>query len=191
MKRTSASERFKFITAFELTVPENYDHTTYLDNFRKTHEKEFEGRFWSFEANLSDKNFSGVTIKFVPGQKFVVKMFEIQTKNPKSSHFGATSKECLAFLGQQNAILVGAQGLAMVYEQKKDELPKGRGIVGEVFISYDKKKALWNTRLSPYSKRLDAMVPHLVKFETGFKLCLNCFINGNNGGDYLLCFCKH
>ena len=54
-----------------------------------------------------------------PGDRFRVRVFK-QTVGGTT-----TSEERLAFLKSQNAVLTGAQGASLVFEEKRDQLPKG------------------------------------------------------------------
>ena len=79
---------------------------------------------------MTDQNFSRVTTQLEPGQKLKVDVFQIKET--------VSSEDCLAFLHSQQSILVGVQGASLVYEEKREKLPKNRG-----HISFDEKEALW------------------------------------------------
>lgn len=125
-KHSQPDDRFELAGTFEVTVPEGYDHATHLDSFRKAHESEF----YYYNPAITDKNYSKATTKLVPGRKFQVKVFQI-TKT-------VSSDDCMAHLRSQKAVLVGAQGASLAYEQEKDQLLKGRW-----HVSFDEKDALW------------------------------------------------
>ena len=85
----------------------------------------------------------------------------------------------MAFLATQKAVHVGAQGASLVWDQKRDQLPKGKW-----YCSFDEKERLWQ----------DAVGNHRVPL-----------VCANSGGDFhfdlgdfedvwldisaILCFC--
>ncbi len=112
-----------------LTIPSNYNHNTFVDEFaKKTRDLESTNYY---NNNITSENFAKVTNKLIPGKKYQIKMFPI-LKN------GVTSEECLAFLEQQGAILVGAQGLFLLQQEKPNLFPKDKWT-----LSFDEKDALW------------------------------------------------
>ncbi len=121
-----ADSRFELINTFSIVVPQGYAHATRLASFSKEHRKEF----YSYNGTITDKNYVKATTKLEPGRKLKVKVFQIKG--------GVTSDDCLTQLCSQKAILVGAQGASLAYEQKKDELP-----VNHWSVSFDEKDALW------------------------------------------------
>lgn len=164
-------DRFQFLKSFEVTVPEGYDHATRLDTFHATHQSDKE-EFYFYNDAITDANFAAkATTKLVAGRKFTVKVFGITER--------VSSEDCLAKLRSEKAILVGAQGASLTYEQKKDELPKGKWSV-----SFDEKKALWR---DPGG---DHRVPHLYAFSGGdFDFGLVHFEDDWSSDYVLLCFC--
>ena len=118
--------RFSLLSSLQFTVPEGYNHSTQLASFSKENRK----KFYSYNDNITDENFAKTTNKLVPGKTYEAKIFGI-TK-------WVTSEDCLAFLKTQNAILVGAQGISVVWQQAKENLPKGK-----YTLSFDEKNALW------------------------------------------------
>lgn len=161
--------RFTHLTTFEVTVPEGYDHATRLDTFAVAHKSEFK---YGYNSNITDANYSKATTKLVPGRKFQVKVFGIKSGEV------VTSNDCLVKLCSEKAVLVGAQGASLAYEQGKDKLPKGKWSV-----SFDEKEALWCD--GDYRR-----VPYVYRFSDGeFSFFLGRFEDGWNCGDCLLCFC--
>ncbi len=157
--------RFSLLKTIEIMVPADYDHATRLDTFRRKHGKEF----YYYNSSLTDENFDKATTRLVPGQKLKVKVFQI-TKS-------VSSEDCLNFLKSQNAILAGAQGASLAYEQGKDQLAKGRW-----YVSFDEKDTL--PRLDGYHR-----VPYVGANSDGdFKFGLGIF-GSDWASDYcLLCF---
>jgi hypothetical protein len=118
--------RFEMLNSFEIEVPEGYDHATRLDAFALEHRNEF----FFYNDAITDQNFGSPTIRLEPGRKLKVTVFEIKKT--------VSSEDCFAFLKGQEALLVGAQGASLVYEQKKEKLP-----VGKWSLSFDEKDRLW------------------------------------------------
>ncbi len=118
--------RFTLLTTFQLTVPENYNHQTQLASFAKENKK----KFYFYNDSITDGNYAKATNKLTPGKTYEVKIFGI-TKQ-------MTSEDCLAFLKTQKAILVGAQGISVAWQQAKEQFPKEKWTV-----SFDEKEALW------------------------------------------------
>ena len=121
--------KFKLINTFDIVVPKDYNHSKRLDSFSKKNRR----RFHYYNWNITDKNYKA-TVKLEPGCKFKVKIFGLG----EARGLSFSSEECLKKLHSEKAILVGAQGLSLVWEQKKEEL-----LVNRRLISFDEKKALW------------------------------------------------
>ena len=119
----------KFVQVSELgtiTVPSEYRHSNVLDEFRESHDK----AFCSCDEEITDEHFSNVTRKCKGGECFVTTVFQT-TDLVKSGH-------CLTFLSTKHAVLVGAQGLILAYQQNRTGLPTNWQI-----ISLDTMKCLW------------------------------------------------
>ena len=101
----SVDDRFDLVTSFDVVVPKNYNHATRLGTFRETHGKEF----YYYDNAITDANYAKVTTKLTPERKLKVKIFQITTR--------VSSEDCLGFLRGQKAILLGAQGASLAYEQ--------------------------------------------------------------------------
>lgn len=67
-----------------------------------------------------------------PGDKLRVRVFKQVVPGT------TTSEERLAVLSVQKAVHTGAQGASLVFEQKRDQLPKGYW-----YASFDEKDHLW------------------------------------------------
>lgn len=157
------------LTEFSLLVPEKYCHNTQLTSFAER----FRSEFYYFNDAITDQNFGKATIQLTPGQKLQAKIFGIK------SGMRVSSVQCLDFLRSQKVILVGAQGLSLVYELDKGKLPKGKWTV-----SFDKKDALW----------VDGDGCHRVpcidaRSDGGFRFDLGSFGNGWYDDYGLLCLC--
>ncbi len=158
-------DRFELVNTFEIVVPEGYDHSTHLHSFGKKHRKSF----YYYNDAITDKNYAKAT-KLVPRRKLKVKVFQIKET--------VTSEDCMAKLRSEKAILVGAHGASLVWEQKKEELPVNRWSA-----SFDEKDALWK-----YADG-DHGVPLVDRdSDGGFEFDLGSFEYDWSDG-CLLCFC--
>ena len=157
--------RFSLLSSLQFTVPEGYNHSTQLASFSKENRK----KFYSYNDNITDENFAKTTNKLVPGKTYEAKIFGI-TK-------WVTSEDCLAFLKTQNAILVGAQGISVVWQQAKEQFPKGKWTV-----SFDEKDAFWQDAHGSHR------VPRVGRDVDGdWSFSLGGFEDDWRGSDCLLC----
>lgn len=166
-KHSAQDERFKLINTFKLTVPASYNHVTQLTSFSKENYKKFS----YYNDALTDENFAKATNKLVPGKTYTAKIFQLTTE--------ISSEDCVMFLKTQKAILVGAQGISLVWQKKKNELP-----IGKWTVSFDEKDALF----------VDAGGCHRVsgvyrRSSGAWNFLLGCFEDAWDTGFCLLCFC--
>lgn len=116
-----------------LTVPEGYDPAAHLELFQKNHRIELQG----YNCEINDVNFSNPSRILSPGDRLWV-------RGHKQVVPGTTTPdECLAFLAGLNSHYTGAQGAILVYEQKRDQLPRGFR-----YLSLDEKNRLWKDAIS-------------------------------------------
>ena len=165
-------DKFELLTTFEIIVPADYNHATRLDTFRTKHQNEKNKEFYFYNGAITDTNYAAkATTKLTAGRRFLVKAFGIKKT--------ASSLDCLAKVKAENGVLTGAQGASLVYEQRKDELPKGK-----YYVSFDEKDALWR---GPFGRR---RVPD-VRADSGGDFCfgLGDFEGDWGSGGVLLCFC--
>ena len=111
-----------------ITVPKGYVHDTRLTMFSEKNKK----KFYSYDDNITDENFSHPTRILKPGDKLHARVFQQVVSGT------TTSEERLAFLATQKAIYTGAQGASLVFDQKRNQLPKGKW-----YSSFDKPDRLW------------------------------------------------
>ena len=169
-KLTINDKRFgPAIKEFEITVPLDYNHDTQIDQFgEKT--KKLKTTYYYNDA-LTSKNFAKATNKLQPGKTYKVKIFPILAT--------VKSEDCMTFLGKQNAILVGGQGVTLVQDLKKEELPLDKWTV-----SFDERESLWKDSGGRHR------VPHVDALSGGdFRFDLGYFGSDWRGVDCLLCFC--
>ena len=111
-----------------ITVPDDYVHGSQLTTFGKKHRKEF----CCYRDSITDENFPNPSRVLKPGDKLRVRAWKRVVSGE------VTSEEHMAFLATQKAVLVGVQGASLVYEQKRNQLPKDKWCV-----SFDEKDRLW------------------------------------------------
>ena len=127
------TEKFAlFVDLGIITVPDDYDHETQLAKFKERHQDGKKKSFCFYNDNITHDNFPKPTRILKPGDKLRVRAFQ-QVVGGK-----ITSEERMAFLATQKAVHTGAQGASLVFEQKRDQLPKGKW-----YASFDEKDRLW------------------------------------------------
>ncbi len=152
-----------------IEVPADYDHARQMASFAKRHRR----KLYYFNDGLTDKNFANPTRILKPGDKLAVRAFKQIVPGT------TTSEERMAFLATQGAIHTGAQGASLVYEQKREQLPKGLW-----YASFDEKDRLWKDT-DGYHR-----VPGVRAFSDGdFEFDLGRFEGDWNAEGALLCFC--
>ena len=170
-KKTEPTEKFTlFADLGIIMVPEDYVHEKQLGLFEKKNRK----KFYFYNDAITDTNFSNPTRILKPGDKLWVRAFKQVISG------NTTSEDRMGFLKKMNAIHTGAQGASLVWEQKRDLLPKGYW-----YCSFDEKDRLWK----------DADGNHRVPFvnahsDGDFKLDLGSFENDWHGHSVILVFCN-
>ncbi|MFA6515394.1 MAG: hypothetical protein WCT42_04000 [Candidatus Paceibacterota bacterium] len=169
-KLAMVDQRFgSAIKEFEFTVPADYEHDSQLDTSAEKTKKL--KTTYSFNDELTSKNFAKATNKLVPGKTYKVKIFPILTT--------VTSGDCINFLSKQNAILVGGQGVTLLQENKSDAFPFDKWTV-----SFDQKDSLWKDASGHHR------VPSVDADSDGdFNFNLGYFEDDWLDGYCLLCFC--
>lgn len=167
-KTISAGPVEKFTLLADLgiiTVPE----VVSLDKFMRENRK----KFYGVNENITDANFPNPSRILKPGDKLWVRAFQQIVKG------GTTSEERMKFLKKQNAVFTGAQGATLVFDQKRDELPKGKW-----YASFDEKDRLWEDAGG------DHRVPGVLAHSDGdFYWFLGSFGYVWDGSSAFLCFC--
>lgn len=119
----AVSKQDQFVLLADLgivTVPDDYDPLRCLAMFEEKHQKGANKTFCRYESDFNDGNFRNPSRVLRAGDKFHVRVFE-QIEGVET-----TAAERLAFSIAQGCVFPCAQGLPLVYEQKHDQLPKGR-----------------------------------------------------------------
>jgi len=155
-----------------ITVPADYDHITCLAAFKKRHQSGKKKSFYGYNDDSNDQNFPNPTRILKAGDKLLVSAFKQIVKGE------TTSEERMKFLAEQGAIHVGAQGLTHVFDQKRDQLPKGYR-----YSSFDEKERLW-----PDGKRIHRVPDFDADSDGDFYWDLGRFEDPWGVSDAVLCF---
>jgi hypothetical protein len=150
----------------EIAVPNGYDHATRLAVFGKQNRK----KFYGYNNALTDANFANPSRVLKPGDRLGVRAFRQIV--PSTS-----SEERLALLVTQNAVLTGAQGASLVWEQKRELLPRGKW-----YLSMDHKDRL------PFVDGSHWVPSVSIHSVGGFSFSLDSFGRPWDGDDVLFCF---
>ena len=135
-----------------VTVPEDCRLSTFSRENRRL--------FVYYEEAINDVNFSNPTRILKSGDKLGVQAFRQAVPSQ------TTSEERLEFCRRQEGnVLVGAQGAPLVFDQKRDLLPRGLW-----YSSLDQRERLWKDARGCYG------VPNLVALRGGdWDFDLRCF----------------
>jgi len=149
----------------EVTVPDDPRLSTF---FRKNR-----ARFFFWDRGITDSNFSSPTHILKPGDKLEVRAFGQVVPGM------TTTGERLEFCQKQGGgVFVGAQGMSLVFEQKRDHLPRGFW-----YSSFDQRERLWRDNSNCYR------VPNLAALLGGeFDFDLDCFERQWGNEDAFLLF---
>lgn len=165
---SETTEKFALLVDIGIiTVPDDYVHEKRLTMFYKQNRRKL-----YYNDEITDKNFPNPTRILKPGDKLRVRAF-------KQVALGTTtSEECMAFLATQKAIHTSAQGLSLVFEQKREQLPKGM-----MYNSFDESERLGRAASGIH------WVPALVCYTDGdFQFNLGYFERVWHNDHAFLCF---
>ncbi len=152
-----------------ITVPDDYVHETWLDTYRKYNQN----KFHCYNTEITDKNFPNPTRVLSPGDRLRVQVFQQVASGT------TTSEERLIFLYIQKAIHTGAQGVSLVFDQKRDQLPEG---ISDL-LSFDEKDRLWANYYGHH------MIPCVLCYpDSNFWFTLTRFDSVLGDKDAFLCF---
>ncbi len=152
-----------------IVVPKDYEHKTRLKLFKEKNKEKF---FFYSDFIADDDRFDDPAQILKPGDKLHVSVLK-QIISGRT-----TSDERLMFLKSKNAILLGVQGVSLVFEQKRDELPKGHW-----YTSLDEENR-WN-RFDVDLNMPSLWVP---RTNNDFEFRPICSRHDWDSNDYLLCF---
>lgn len=155
-----------------ITVPEG-DPATYLARFRAKHQDGEKKAFAYYNDAITDGNFATPSHILKPGQRLSVRIFGHRVRG-----ITTTSEERMDFLRAQKAVFPGAQGAALVFNKKRDQLPKGMW-----HASYDEEKHLPLVGGDRWVPRVDAFS------GGGFGFGLGLFGGPWDDDGAFFCFC--
>jgi len=118
--RASAQINEQAIAEFGITVPAGYDHDTQIEMSKEKAKKD-KVKFFGYDSFFTNDNFRKEEPKLLPGETFIVKIFSITGP--------ASNQQYLSFLNRQKAVFFGLHGLTLVFDLKKDQLPKDKWII--------------------------------------------------------------
>lgn len=152
-----------------IIVPKTYRHSTALATFTK----QYAEKLLYMNPAITDENFPNPSRILKVGEVLYVSAWE------HADGVGATSSiERMGFLRSKNALLVGAQGGALTFVQKRKSLPKGYW-----YCSMDESKKLWEDADGHHR------VPGVDASHGGdFEFVLGGFGDGWHDDVALLCF---
>ncbi|HEY9585624.1 MAG TPA: hypothetical protein VJJ02_03500 [Candidatus Paceibacterota bacterium] len=154
-----------------ITMPANYVSRTRLDLFKAEYQNEAHKSFYFYHDVITDANFPNPSRILKPGDKLYARAFRQVVSGT------TTSEERMVFLKSQDAVLCGAQGVSLVWEQKRNKLPKGKW-----YCSFDEKDRL--PSVDGYYGVPVVRVPSVGDFH----FYLGSFERVWRGDDVLLCF---
>lgn len=163
---------FKLLKSFLFTIPKDYDHSTQLATFQQYIVTKYK-MYYEMNHAMNTKNFAGATNKLIPGKTYRIDFWEINQK--------ITSEDCLTYLKLQNAILVGAHGMSLLWQYMNEVIP-----MDKIILSFDEKEALWKDTNNQY--RVPSM--HVRRADGLWRLGLKYFYEEWDNRYCLLCFCK-
>lgn len=112
-----------------ITIPAEYVHATQLATFKKKYRE----KFYGYNDNTTDANFPNPTRILKAGDALHVRAW-----GHAKAGMTTSSDERMEFLRAQRSVFTGAQGASLVFEQKRQELPKGKW-----YASFDEPDRLW------------------------------------------------
>lgn len=119
----------KLLDLGEIVVPSDYDQVHFFEHFFRLHG----GNFRNFNPKINDANFGNPSYSMKPGERFRVSVFGQNVSSGVSD-----SRERLKFLNENDVICLGAQGAALVFDQKRVQLQ-----ANSRYISFDLPDRLW------------------------------------------------
>ncbi len=124
----SLSSRFGAPKEFRFTVPPFYKHEEQIDNFHRM----IAGKetVFCFDDRMSGEHFPEASHRIVAGRRYVVCLYPVLRM--------VSTAQCLDFLEDEQALLVGLHGLTLLYQMESRHVARGRHVV-----SFDVAEKLW------------------------------------------------
>ena len=163
--------KFILVTHFEINVPKSYVHEEQLDGFRFKNAPLFK----RFSASLSDKTWADAAEPLKPGKTYEVRIFSFAEE--------VTYEDCKKFCESKGALLVGAQGLSLLWEMKKERLPLDKALLS--FNNLDAYPTAMKENEHIY------ILPFIARFSNGSWWLELITVKKTLNSDYcLVCFFK-
>lgn len=116
-----------------IEVPKGYVHRTRLATFKARYQNDKIKSFYYYNDAITDEHFPNPSRILKPGDRLHVCAYRQVASGT------TTSKERMDYLVAQGMpVYTGAQGASLVFEQKRDQLPKGKW-----YASFDEEDRLW------------------------------------------------
>lgn len=131
LQKILEQKREKFALIVDLgiiTVPDDYNHRTALAMCLKKNRKMFYGA----NEKITDANFTNPTRILKAGDQLRVRAY-----GHVKAGMTTTPGQRMVFLREKNSVFTGAQGVFLVFEQKRDQLPNGKW-----YASFDEPERL-------------------------------------------------
>lgn len=145
MSAQSVVDKFEaYLDLGRIAVPLDYKHTTCIRGLAQRFKR---GKL-SIDKELTDENFSKASRVLHPQEQFNVYLFR-QIPSGIGGVTTTTEERMLYLRRFENPVFLGAQGCAIVLEQKCELLPKSM-----TCVSMDEKDHLWSDSVSysfPYA----------------------------------------
>jgi hypothetical protein len=172
-KNSKVDDNFILYSSFKFTVPTDYKHNRQLSRFSLlANNKNGE----EIKKEITDVNYRKATQRLMPGKEYGARIFNVSDGN--YVNFG----QCLDFIKRQKSILVGAQGLSLVFQLKKEYFPNGMSV-----FSFDEEETLCSSGRGK-SKYYFLPFIHCAGREWSFGSAESVY--GHDSGHGLLCVCE-
>ena len=127
--KTKENDTFKTnfqkpIKEFIITVPSNYDRLYALLNIRE--QNRLNSKF-VMSQELTDANYNNPSSFFIPGATYEVKMYLINLLLDPT--------DCVSICKSNKVSFFGAQGIALIYETKREHLLKNYYMINIIFYN--------------------------------------------------------
>ena len=171
LERAVLDKRYAFVADLGIiTVQEDYVPEKCLSLFS---EQNYE-KFRLYDSEITDDNFSHPSHILVPGKTLWVRVYGQIILDRM------TSEDHLEFLSKfKDVVYPGAQGASLVFDQKREKLPKGK-----CYCSFDKEENLRKNTDGSYS------IPYVGSDSIGYQFHTVPFDNSFHRVYYLLVFTK-
>ncbi len=172
------NSKFILVKTFRIVTPIDYDHGAQLGQFFRKFSLGGGSRW--YDENITDKHFFKASYRLASSYVYTIKLWKVAKRKT------VDAKECLAFLRSNRIVLVGAQGLTVIFDRARNQLPCG------FIASFDEPSNLWKSDCQGENYGAgEYLIPFIYHCRTDtwiFRLESLCC--GLINGDYLIGFCK-